>query len=94
MQMSQSVCVGALIFWLLAILKNLKATSLTFVITLQWLYSLSFVETFHAPNFGQFLEGFRFANLFFSAYAFESSLWTLPNSFRPALWGVINLFSF
>lgn len=65
MQISFSVCIGALIFWFLAILKNLKATSLAFLITLQWLYSLSLLDFTYAPNLGQFLEGFKFANLYF-----------------------------
>jgi hypothetical protein len=66
MQISQSMCVGAMIFWFLAILKNLKATSLTFLLMMQWLHSLSLIYASFAPNIGQFLEGFKLANLFFS----------------------------
>lgn len=92
MQMAQSVCVGALIFWLLAVLKNLKATSLTFFCTLQWLHSLSLIDITLPPNIGQFLEGFRFANLFFGSYSQSSTIWTISSSYRAALWGVVNYF--
>lgn len=94
MQISLSVCIGALIFWVLAVLKNLKATSLAFIITLQWLHSLSLLDLTHAPNLGQFLEGFKFANLFFSSGTVSNTLWILPNSYRQQLWGVVDYFSF
>ena len=55
MQLSMSVCLGALIFWLLAALKNLKTTSLIFVLMLQWLHSLSLVDMAYPPNLSQFL---------------------------------------
>ena len=65
MQIAQSICIGAFIFWVFAFLKNLKATSLTFVCILQWIYSLSLVDTTFAPNLGMFLEGFKISNFFF-----------------------------
>ena len=55
MQLSYSMCIGALIFWFLAALKNLKSTSLVFISTLQWLHSLSLVDMPYPPNLSQFL---------------------------------------
>jgi hypothetical protein len=55
MQIAQSICIGAFIFWTFALLKNLKSTSLTFICILQWIYSLSLVDTTFAPNLGLFL---------------------------------------
>jgi hypothetical protein len=67
MQLAMSVCMGALMLWLLAVLKNLRCTSLVFVSTLQWLHSLSLMEYVLPPNIGQFLEGLKLANLFFGS---------------------------
>ena len=66
MQIAQSICIGAFIFWVFAFFKNLKATSLTFVCILQWIYSLSLVDTSFSPNLGLFLEGFKISNFFFT----------------------------
>ena len=55
MQISQSVCIGAFIFWLFALIKNLNSNSLTFILMLQWLHSLSLVDATFSSNLGQFL---------------------------------------
>jgi hypothetical protein len=95
MQLSMSTCIGALIFWFLALLKNLKATALAFLLTLQWLHTLSLIDTVFAPNIGQFLEGFRFANLFFWVTdPSPADIWLLNSSYREVLWGVVNYFDF
>lgn len=69
MQMSQSVGLGAIIFWLLAAIRNLKSTSLAFLASLQWLHSLSLLDIHLPPNLAQFLEGFKYANFFFIAHS-------------------------
>lgn len=95
MQISQSICIGALIFWFFALLKNLNSTSLTFILLLQWLHSFSLVDTNFSSNLGQFLEGFRFANLFWASSAANNQfLWKIGNSYREVLWGVANYFAF
>lgn len=66
MQIAQSICIGAFIFWFFSLLKNLKSTSLAFLCSMQWIYSISLVDTTFAPNLGLFLEGFKISNLFFS----------------------------
>jgi len=68
-QLAQSICIGAFILWIFALAKGLKSTSLSFVTTLQWIYTLSLVDTQFAPNLGQFLEGFKVSALIFSTQA-------------------------
>jgi hypothetical protein len=78
MQISQSVCIGAIIFWLFALIKNLNSTSLTFILMLQWLHSLSLVDIAFPSNLGLFLEGFRLSNLFLLEHSSSDSfLWKI-----------------
>jgi hypothetical protein len=61
----QSISYGALVLWFFSLIKNLKPTSLLFITNLQWLFCLSIVSSNLnlAPNFSQFLEGFKFSTL-------------------------------
>lgn len=54
-QIAASICIGALIFELFALVRNMRVTSLTLIGYLQWAYTLSLLDGIYPPNFGQFL---------------------------------------
>lgn len=83
MQIAQSICIGAFIFWIFALVKNMKSTSLTFLCLMQWIYSLSLIDTAFAPNLGLFLEGFKVSNLFIADSASpKQHIWLINSSYR------------
>lgn len=95
LQIAESICIGAFIFWLFSLLMNLKSTSLTFICLLQWIYSLSLNDTTFAPNLGQFIEGFKSSNLLFSSSLInDEKIWKINSSYRAGLWGIVDLFNF
>lgn len=85
MEISQSITIGVLILWFLALLKNASPVSLLLIIGTQYLYSISLIESNFAPNFNQFLEGFKISQFYFlgiTSENFDSALWNISNSNR------------
>lgn len=71
-EIASSLGQGAMILWLIGIIRNRGVESVNMLELLQNLYVLCFIQIDYAPNLGQFLEGFNVA-------AFEF----LPKTIKP-----------
>jgi hypothetical protein len=58
-EIASSLGQGAVILWLVGIIRNRGIESLNMLELLQNLYVLCFLQIDYAPNLGQFLEGFK-----------------------------------
>lgn len=73
-QVAASLSEGAIILWIVGIIRNRAVESVALLDMLQSFHVLRFLDVRMPPNLNQFLEGFQYAFMMFLPSGFEKKL--------------------